>query len=210
MTTNKARTPSPPFTVTYTHSCTLAADNGRYAETITRRETDVDESYVVVRLTLPVALLRVLPREHHTTMIATETEIVFGQLLARGGDPGTRREHAVVVIPCFGQVETMIARCEFVHGFRTHSVAFSDDVFHAPLALIQRRDDWNEAARQSAEDALYVYLGKQVFNTLYREINGSHASVPDDLTGAARQDADDALSEYRGKRDVLGSVRANR
>lgn len=195
MTTNEARTPSPPFTITYAHV------NGRSAATTTRRETDVDESYVVVRLTLPVALLRVLPREHHTIMIATETEIAFGQLLARGGDPVTRRQHAVVVIPCFGQVETMIARCEFVHGFRTRVVSLlSDEVsFHEPLAVIQRRDDWNEAARQSAEDVLYVYLGKQVFNTLYREINGGHASVPHDLTGEARQVADD----YRGKRDVL-------
>jgi len=160
--------PNAPFYITY-----FGGDAQPFVRTTSEQET-----YLQVRLTLPVACVPYI------------TKARLAEMRSQVATAVRKTGYEVVVEATFGYLETMQVTTNLVHGspctvLRTR---WDDsEVMTDEIGVIEPREDLTRFILGATEDALRNILSREVFYSLYREINGSHASVPLTLLDAAKE-----------------------
>ena len=152
--------PNAPFHITYF---------GNDAQPFVRTTSEA-ETYLQVRLRLPVACVAHITKDRMAEMRSQVEKAV------------RKTGYEVVVEATFDYLETMQASANIVHGspctvLRTR---WDDsEVMTDQIAVVEPYPEYlTRFILEATEDALRNILSRPVFYSLYREINGSHASIP--------------------------------
>ena len=165
--------PLAPFIITYNTGTFESMDDSGLpclVTTTVSRTTVEKESFLQVQLTLPVVMVRTMTRKMLQQLCSSVSEVAQRELGCN-----------TTVMASFNHVETMTASCTHMY-FTPCEVQYTrwddSEVCDEPLGVAHPQPRWDKYLKDVAQDALSSMLSQPIFYSLFREIDGGHASVP--------------------------------